>query len=142
MLVQPRQWGVPMRTTMNMRSLVTTSLIALAFASPARAQNSPLKTDTELVDGSYDQQIAIDVPAFRGLEPKLTIHYNSGAGNGELGVGWTLTGFSVIERTSGINGAPAYASSDSFNKDGQMLLPCAPGSASPSCSAGGNYTAK
>ena len=112
-------------------------------------------------NGSFRQSIAIEVPAFRGLEPKLALSYDSvrgirnipGAG-GILGVGWSLEGVSVIERISGSvftagaekpvggRGAPAYGVAglppDSFALDGEELVPCAevlnPASA-PSCAA-------
>ncbi len=101
--------------------------------------------------GSYQEDIPIQVPPFHGLEPKLALHYDSSSGNGELGVGWSLSGFSTIERASAGRGAPTYTSKDIFLLDGLELIPCAAGSLSPSCTTGavpscptcvGNYSTK
>lgn len=101
--------------------------------------------------GSYQEDVPIQVPPFHGLEPKLALHYDSSSGNGELGVGWSLSGFSTIERASAGRGAPAYTSNDIFLLDGLELIPCAAGSLSPSCTTGtvpscptcvGNYSTR
>ncbi len=111
-------------------------------------------------NGSFRHSIAIEVPAFRGLEPRLALSYDSARGirnipsaGGILGIGWSLDGVSVIERVSGSKapaggqnkesggrGAPAYDAAglppDSFSLDGDELIPCAQvaGTAStPSC---------
>ena len=46
------------------------------------------------------------VPPFHGLEPGLSLAYDSGRGNGFVGVGWRLAGPSLIERGSIRRGAP------------------------------------
>jgi RHS repeat-associated protein len=99
-------------------------------------------------NGNYRQSIAFEVPPFRGLEPKLSLSYDSSRGirnipnaGGLLGVGWSIDGLSVIERTSGTvftagtnkpasgRGVPAYGAAgfapDSFALDGEELVPCA-----------------
>jgi hypothetical protein len=49
--------------------------------------------------GSAMYAIAIDVPPGRaGIEPALALRYTSSTGNGALGVGWSLDGFSSISR--------------------------------------------
>src|SRR5262249_51764126 len=62
--------------------------------------------------------------------------------NGFVGVGWSLTGFSVIQRASKRRGAPAYNAGDIYLLDGQELVPCASGSLSPSCTTGGSHSTK
>ena len=59
-------------------------------------------------NGSYTYSIPIEVPAFRGIEPKLKLSYDSARGvrnapstGSWLGVGWKLDGLSAIERVSG-----------------------------------------
>ena len=69
------------------------------------------------------------MPAFHGLEPRLALSYSSEGRNGQVGVGWTLSGLSTIERG---------------RLDGQELLLCsayppAPGPAAGCVSGGGVY---
>ncbi len=92
--------------------------------------------------GSYQEDVPIEVPAFHGIEPKLSLHYDSSAPNGFVGVGWNLTGFSVIERAIPGKGAPKYDGNDIYLLDGHELVPCAAGSASPSCTTGGTHSTK
>lgn len=68
-------------------------------------------------DGSFGHVIPIQVPPGRmGLEPKLSLMYNSNIGNGMLGMGWQLAGLSQISRdiSYGINynGNDHYIHSD------------------------------
>jgi len=83
--------------------------------------------------GAYTESIPIVVPPYHGLEPKLTVAYSSARGNGLLGVGWSLQGFSVIEQID-----------SHLELDGQWLVSCDQqtdrengpdwyGSRSPSC---------
>ncbi|MDE2385444.1 MAG: VCBS repeat-containing protein [Alphaproteobacteria bacterium] len=129
---------------------------ALADPNPAKGPEVPLTA----WNGSYRKSIALEVPAFRGLEPKLALSYDSARGarnisgpGGILGVGWSLEGVPVIQRTSGTltpaagsekavsaRGVPAWGQAgfaqDSFALDGEELLKCAEvqsPSATPSC---------
>jgi RHS repeat-associated protein len=68
--------------------------------------------------------LAIEVPAFHGLEPNLQLGYDPSAGNGWLGVGWSLSGLSDIERTARGRGAPAYDGQDLYYLDGVEVMPC------------------
>jgi RHS repeat-associated protein len=115
-------------------------------------------------NGSFTQNIPIVVPKFRGLEPKLSLQYDSSRGirniasvGGWTGIGWTIGGLSAIERVSGSPipaagqpklpsgmGAPAWGAPglppDSFMLDGAILIPCAEvqnQSSTPSCASGG-----
>jgi RHS repeat-associated protein len=92
--------------------------------------------------GAAQHRIPLTVPPFRGLEPALAISYGSSAGNGWLGVGMTLEGLSTIERVSDTLGAPRGDATDLFLLDGERLLPCAVGSAAPSCTSGGTHTTR
>jgi len=60
-----------------------------------------------LPNGSYQYSVEIiSPPGTNGMQPKLSLQYNSGGGNGMLGVGWTLQGLPNITRIdngSGIN---------------------------------------
>ncbi len=68
-------------------------------------------------------------PGVGGLAPQLALSYNSQAGNGRLGAGWTLSGLSIIRpcnRTiaqDGSNGGIAFAVGvDRYCLDGQRLV--------------------
>jgi RHS repeat-associated protein len=62
------------------------------------------------------------------MEPELSISYSSSTGDGLLGVGWTLGGLSVIDRTGanitqdGFKGGVNYDLNDRFQLDGQRLI--------------------
>ncbi len=92
--------------------------------------------------GAAQHRVPLTVPPFRGLEPALAITYGSTVGNGWLGVGMTLEGLSTIERVSATLGAPRGDATDLFLLDGERLLPCAVGSAAPSCTSGGTHTTR
>ena len=113
--------------------------------APRRKGDDQAKNDEERkVDprGAFHDEIPIEVPAFRGITPELSLKYDSSARNGWLGVGWSLEGVSRIERASPGKGAPRYDASDIFLLDGQELVACAPGSVSPSCTSGGTHSTK
>jgi RHS repeat-associated protein len=80
--------------------------------------------DVNAFSGSMTTGIAVTVPPFHGLEPKLGLSYDSSRGNGPVGVGWSLSGFSVIERASPRRGAPKFDANDIYLLDGQELVPC------------------
>lgn len=51
--------------------------------------------------GAFTTSIPIEVPAFHGVTPRLSIQYSSsGRNNSQLGVGFELSGIPVIERDS------------------------------------------
>jgi RHS repeat-associated protein len=84
-------------------------------------------------DGGGRTDLTIVVPSFRGLEPRLQLTYDARAGNDWIGVGWSLTGMSEIQRVGPGKGAPTYSANDRFLLDGQELVPCVAASASPGC---------
>ena len=111
---------------------------ALATLSVASATAGPGGLgDVVLSTGAYTQSVPIEVPPFHGLEPKLAVSYSSQGGNGFAGVGWSLSGFSVIEAKRSVSGAV-----ESYSLDGQELWPCQVGSASPSCADESNSSAE
>ncbi|TQV65616.1 toxin TcdB middle/N-terminal domain-containing protein, partial [Aliiroseovarius halocynthiae] len=81
-------------------------------------------------DGAFSYSVPIKIPAFRGLEPNLSLNYNSqnksrGGADDIIGRGWSLGGLSSIERVSVGNGAPTYVNGqDIFLLDGMELLGC------------------
>ena len=82
-------------------------------------------------DGAFRYRIPINIPSFRGLEPNLALVYNSSqklyADEGAIaGVGWSMTGFSSIERVSVGGGIASFVDGeDIYRLDGQELLACA-----------------
>ena len=99
-------------------------------------------SELETTGGAFVRSVAIEVPAFHGIEPRLALSYSSQAGNGFVGVGWRLSGWSVIERTRTGRGTPRFSSADVFVLDGQELVSCAVASNSPGCAAGGTHATK
>lgn len=107
-------------------------------------------------NGSYTRQIAIEVPAFRGIEPDISLRYDSNAGNragglnaGLVGVGWRLDGIPDIVRTTHGRGAPRFSgdvmgTSDTFELDGQEMFKCSNQNPEPaaSCITGGNFATR
>ncbi len=83
-----------------LKTAITAVIFSIAFlANPLLAGVNP--------DGSYSHAIPIDIPkGINGVQPNLSLVYNSNAGNGMLGVGWGLSGLPVITRMNygrGIN---------------------------------------
>ena len=98
-------------------------------------------------DGALRYSYGIDLPGFHGIEPEISLNYDSGrktklgAGyQGWLGFGWGLDGFDVIERQRAKGGVPAFDANDVYLLNGTELVACAVAAAgTPSCAAGGNY---
>ncbi|CDX21286.1 conserved hypothetical protein [Mesorhizobium plurifarium] len=97
-------------------------------------------------NGNLGYSIAIDVPAFHGIEPQITLNYDSsrktklgGLYQGWLGYAWGLDGIDVIERATPGYGMPAYDANDIYLLDGQAMVACVAGMVSPSCSTGGTH---
>jgi hypothetical protein len=150
--------GMPMH--MLRLGLAFSAGVALVsgLAAPGLAQSSPppptfsLAADPGAVargsveasptTGALTRAIPIEVPPFHGVEPRLALRYSSLSGNGFVGVGWAVSGFSVIERTRNGRGTPRFAATDVYVLDGQELLPCAQVPASPGCQAGGTHATK
>jgi hypothetical protein len=106
-----------------------TVLLALCVSVSAQAQMAlPGKFEvTDTGSASYTIPISI-VPGTAGLEPKLSLQYDSRNGNGLLGVGWSLAGLPAITRCGrtiaqdGQTGGVAYDTNDRFCLDGQRLI--------------------
>ena len=72
---------------------------AIAADTPAPASSGSAYPTERVIDlsGNFIQSIPIDVPQYHGLQPTLSLRYNSGASGGFLGVGWS---FSAVSRQS------------------------------------------
>jgi RHS repeat-associated protein len=102
-------------------------------------------------NGSYTTSVPIQVPEFRGIEPKLSLVYDSSQGMkaggfyaGFVGSGWRLSGFPDVVRVSPGKGVANLDSSDVYLLDGQELIPCADPwrDWAPSCVAGGTHASR
>jgi len=89
------------------------------------------KGEFSVGQGSANYNLTIDVPpGIAGMEPKLSLAYSSGGGNGYMGVGWSIGGVSAITRcpqSEAVDGGSHkfgvnYNSDDRFCLDGQRLI--------------------
>ena len=130
-------------SSVNPSAVARHALMGLAILGIASRAQAIEKASEQVSPfyGSFSRSVPIEVPAFHGLEPKLTFAYSSEGRNGLLGVGWNLSGISTIERVNAGLGTPRWDSTDTYTLDGQQLVPC--GSiVSPSCTSGGNFATK
>ncbi|MCZ8182435.1 MAG: FG-GAP-like repeat-containing protein [Beijerinckiaceae bacterium] len=132
------------------------SAAAAATTGSENAGASPGPTDPALpappqamFNGSFTQSVPIEVPAFRGYEPKLKLVYDSNHGSragghnaGWLGIGWHLEGLSEIVRVSPRRGSPRFDASDTWMIDGEEMFACSGEVESPSCQSGGTHTTR
>jgi hypothetical protein len=81
--------------------------------------------------GAVTYSIPIQVPpGTAGMEPKLALAYDSQAGNGLVGAGWSLSGLSSVHRCGltivqdGFNSGVGYSPTqyDGYCLDGQRLV--------------------
>lgn len=77
---------------------------------------------------TYDIPIWVS-PGTNGMQPKLSITYNSSSGDGLLGIGWGISGLSAITRKTrdymhdpALTGPFAYSSLDRFQLDGNLMV--------------------
>jgi hypothetical protein len=107
-------------------------LLGIGGAAQAQQGATPGKIPSEFSvspSGAATYRIPVEVPpGVGGMEPKLALVYNSQAGNGPLGLGWSLEGLSAITRcpatmaTDGLRGAITHTQQDRFCLDGQRLI--------------------
>ncbi|MCJ9754711.1 hypothetical protein MOV61_28685, partial [Neorhizobium sp. BETTINA12A] len=121
---------------------------AAGSAGGGSSLNAPEKASMPEITGNgfFTQKIGIEVPGFRGLEPKLSLNYSSsrktrlgGLYQGWLGYAWGVDGFDVIERATPGYGYPFFDGNDVYLLNGEELVRCATGMVAASCSAGGTH---
>ncbi|MBL8511221.1 MAG: VCBS repeat-containing protein [Betaproteobacteria bacterium] len=115
-------------------SVAITSAFLLALSPITASAQAPLPGFTAgsfqvTESGAASYMIPIQAPpGLAGLEPKLSLAYNSQAGNGLMGLGWNLGGLSFISRCprtvaqDGIAGIVNYTYDDRYCLDGQRLI--------------------
>jgi RHS repeat-associated protein len=120
------------------RATDTGTATSESTAAKASAAGAPAQPGTT-PSGSFTTMVAIQVPKFRGLEPDLTLSYNSAAPEGITGLGWRLGAASAISRASATEGVPRYDAGDTYFLDGERLYPCDTPARAPGCDAAGAY---
>gem|GEM_PF-2131428 len=72
-------------------------------------------------DGTFSYSIPIEMPdGINGMAPDLSLTYNSDSGNGQLGVGWALSGLPVIARD--VAYPVNFDGNDHYVYNGQKLI--------------------
>lgn len=120
----PHGWGVRLVMSWILAAgLALVSSISLAGQLDTGGQAS---VDT-LGAAVYVVPLSVP-PGTAGLEPKLSLNYNSRYGNDLLGMGWSLGGLSAVTRCprtiaqDGAKGSVNYNANDRFCLDGQRLI--------------------
>jgi len=76
---------------------------------------------TEGNQGTVNYKVSVDVPdGFDGLTPMVDLNYSSGGGSDILGIGWSMSNFSIERMTS--KGLQKYDVDDRFVADGSDEL--------------------
>jgi RHS repeat-associated protein len=110
----------------------STALIAgLSMSAPVSATAvGYIAGELDVGGGSAGYSVPIAVPpGVAGMEPLLSINYSSQSGNGLLGIGWNLSGISLVHRCGstlaqdGRNRQVKLDSSDNYCVDGKRLIP-------------------
>lgn len=122
---------------MGLRSHTAVFLSAVVFSFISLSVQAQTTTVPGKVPGEFSvspsgaatYRIPIQLPpGIAGMEPRLALSYNSQAGNGIMGLGWSLEGLSVITRcpktmaTDGFRSAITHTPEDRFCIDGQRLI--------------------
>ena len=111
--------------------LLGNTLSQFAIAAPAPSAEVGTIPGEFAVNGNGGATYTVPIevpPGINGVQPNLSLVYNSQQGNGLLGVGWQLAGLSAIARcgktiaTDGIRGGVNFDSGDRFCFDGQRLM--------------------
>ncbi|MFD2452217.1 FG-GAP-like repeat-containing protein [Ideonella paludis] len=93
------------------------------LANPASAQLAVSESGTV----TYSHSLAV-APGRGGMAPQLSLQYSGGGGNGPVGAGWSLQGYSAITRcpqNRAIDGLPRNVMNNSGDRlcmDGQPLI--------------------
>lgn len=130
-----RIYKIPcMNPRQALRMQILSALLIAALSTNVQATGNHTGAQFAVTEsGAVTLSVPIQVPrGIGGIEPQLSLDYSSGAGNGLLGLGWTLTGPSAITRCAktilhdGVRGAVTFGLGDRFCLDGQRLMPSNP----------------
>lgn len=112
---------------------IASLLAVLGFSVPSAAVTSPVGATPGAFAVSPSGAATYSIPIFvppgtNGMQPQLSLSYNSQGGNGLVGMGWSIGGLSVIHRcgatiaTDGFKGGVNYDTNDKFCLDGERLI--------------------
>jgi RHS repeat-associated protein len=91
-------------------------------AGPGTIKGLGEQFEPSLNTGSATYEIDLDLPAgTAGFAPSLALRYDSGQGDGTVGIGWSFDVGSVQRQTA--YGVPRYDDTDRFVWEGQELVP-------------------
>jgi len=114
--------------TTNYTSLFTNSTFNSKTINVSLPVGS-IAAEANTIDGKANYTIPIAVPpGTNGIVPQIAIAYNSLAGDGALGYGWSISGLSMISRGSksiyhnGEISPVDFSSNDRFMLDGMRLI--------------------
>lgn len=83
--------------------------------------------EPQLNSGTATYGVSIAVPpGVGGLQPSVSLSYNSGSGNSAFGIAWSWEPMKIVRQTS--KGFPHYDDSDVFEMGGEELVPLKDGS--------------
>ena len=123
----PPPEGQPSPTTTKPGGLTTTVQTATVPTNDPTVGTMAGQASTSGGAATYSVPIVVP-PGRAGMQPSLSLNYNSRTGNGVMGVGWTISGVSSIHRcpstqeqdsqTLGVN----FSDTDKLCLDGQRLV--------------------
>lgn len=110
------------RMSYTSKKIETPSVSSPSGGGALRGIGEPFKAQSFTGAGGFN--IPFPLPDARGLAPAISLHYNSGAGNGMYGIGFNVELDSVVRKTS--NGVPRYDETDVFilGSYGELVPAC------------------
>ena len=82
--------------------------------------------EPQLNSGTSSHSVNIAIPpGVNGLQPEITLRYNSGRGNGHYGLAWSYEPMAISRQT--VKGLPTYSPNDIFVYQGEELVPLSDG---------------
>ena len=122
-------WHLPSQQPGGLPHAFSAASLAADTQQPQQVAGSIEGTYGVDKNGSATYTIPIDIPPGRNhVQPKLSIVYNSGAGNGLLGQGFQINGLSAIARCpaekalDNFTGTVNFDQNDRFCLDGERLI--------------------
>jgi len=116
------------RALLGLTMAMLSAGLSAAFAQTTVAGTTPGQFSVN-ESGAATYSIPIQVPpGVAGMQPRLSLEYNSQGGNGLVGMGWSLNGLSAITRCpktmaqDGALGGINFDMNDRFCLDGQRLM--------------------